>query len=253
MWLEYIRFPLGILENITTNEKGFNGIKLKNLYIIRDSNNRFIAKCGPVEYINISNKEKITTAFEITINEAQFKSFNEQTKQNIILHELGHALGIGIYWSQELTNGEHYIKNNLLRGTDEGFLNCLNGYRNITNNSNYNNIPLEDIGGVGTTNGHFEDSTRADNNITYEGTPNEIMRGFINDVISKTLKVTEVSIGALLDFGYERNNPDISGVNTLELANTLHLDNIEKNNYSNQLIKLDNCLDCVCNLHRSSF
>ena len=79
------------------------------------------------------------------------------------------------------------------------------------------------------------------------------MRGFINDVISKTLKVTEVSIGALLDFGYERNNPDISGVNTLELANTLHLDNIEKNNYSNQLIKLDNCLDCVCNLHRSSF
>lgn len=75
--------------------------------------------------------------------------FTEEQLQDIVIHEMGHTLGLGPLWA---ANG--FVNANGNYGYD-GF--ALAQYRRESGNFFTNEIPIEQDGGGGTAGGHWED------------------------------------------------------------------------------------------------
>jgi hypothetical protein len=233
-WSTYIKFNSGVYANIrSTYDVNFNGIYLlplvssdpitpqnpygtpDGLTLFNDPSDGTIAYCGVYEFwdliTNYSSVKFNTLNFYIGINEYYKDLYSESDWVSILTHELGHALGIGIYWDPWFDNkggvspSGHFLDGN-------AYLNAKSGYKNIINNGqNYTKIPLEDYGSTGTAGGHWENSFRSTSypnsgGLSYPGLQNELMIGYI----SSNLKISKLSIGALVDFGYEEVNPGAS-------------------------------------------
>ena len=104
----------------------------------------------------------------------------------VILHEMGHVLGIGTLWSelgllQPSGRDQHFIgqaavaEYNAIFGTTGNF------------------VPVETDGGPGTAGGHWDEEILI----------NELMTGFLNDGTENPL--SRITIGSLQDMGYEVN------------------------------------------------
>lgn len=218
-WEQYIRFNPQVWDAIKAHSlfsSLFNGIYLlsNKLTMFNDSSDGTIAYCGIYNYwdlVTTSSSVKFNAInIELGINQAYQNYYSEAEWVDVLTHELGHGLGIGIFWIPELqTNGSVPPSNHFLNGS--AYLNCRNGYRQVINNSViYNKIPLEDFGSTGTAGGHWENSFRSadypySDNVLYPGLINELMIGYINE--GGNMKISPISIGALKDFGYEELNP----------------------------------------------
>jgi hypothetical protein len=102
---------------------------------------------------------------------------------DVILHEMGHVLGIGTIWEElEFQNGAEYTGPN-----------ALAEYRTLTGNPNAAFVPVETDGGPGTAFGHWDE----------EIFDNELMTGFLNSGVPNP--ISRMTIGALKDFGYGVN------------------------------------------------
>src|ERR1044072_1851119 len=112
--------------------------------------------------------------------------FANGTWTNVILHEMGHILGIGTLWTTlGLKNGPSgdYIGTNGLRE-----------YRTLSGNPSAASIPIEHDGGQGTANAHWdEDRFNA-----------ELMTGFIEPA-SVAMPISRMTVGSLQDMGYAVN------------------------------------------------
>lgn len=104
------------------------------------------------------------------------------TLVDVILHEMGHVLGLGTVWDQRgLKSGEFaYTGQNALRE-----------YRTLSGNPNATSIPLETTGGPGTAGGHWSDATFGQ----------ELMTGYAGG----TMALSRMTIGSLQDIGYGVN------------------------------------------------
>jgi len=105
----------------------------------------------------------------------------------VILHEMGHVLGIGTIWD---TLG-------LVENGPGGTINftgptAVGAYQTIFGVSD-NFVPVETDGGPGTAGGHWDEETF----------DNELMTGFLNGGVSNP--ISTVTIGALADMGYTVN------------------------------------------------
>jgi Ca2+-binding RTX toxin-like protein len=105
----------------------------------------------------------------------------------VILHEMGHVLGIGTIW-QELglltgkgTSNPQYI------GTK-----AVTEYNAIFG-LNVSSIPVESTGGQGTADAHWRESVLG----------NELMTGFLNSGIENPL--SRITVASLADLGYQVN------------------------------------------------
>jgi hypothetical protein len=110
---------------------------------------------------------------------------NDGSLGDVILHEMGHVLGIGTLWSDK-----HLITG--AGGTDPFFTGTeavtrfdMIGGMSFTGNK----IPVENRGGEGTRDGHWRESVFG----------KELMTGYIN---SGTNPMSVVTIGSLQDLGY---------------------------------------------------
>ncbi|MDR9395555.1 MAG: pre-peptidase C-terminal domain-containing protein, partial [Roseovarius sp.] len=101
--------------------------------------------------------------------------------QDVIIHEMGHVLGIGTLWEFLGLSGN-------FRYTGAS---ALNEYRTLADPS-ATSVPVEDDGGRGTAGGHWEESIFT----------NELMTGFID---SPPNPLSRLTIGALEDLGYGVN------------------------------------------------
>ena len=198
-----------------------------------------------------------TDTLYFAINDRWRNSFTHEEWVDVLTHELGHGLGIGQFWASWMNqvdvNGDGSPDNqgavpptnNFLDGS--AYVNCRNGYTKVINNQiNYAKIPVEDYGGSGTNNAHFENNHRPSTytgggGITYPGLENELMLGTI--VYGGIMKISPVTIGALVDFGYQEVNP---GNN----EGFVHLDNGTSTLLASKQIgqivkkiKLHNCCD----------
>ena len=112
--------------------------------------------------------------------------FANGTWTNVILHEMGHILGIGTLWTTlGLKNGPSgdYIGTNALRE-----------YRTLSGNSSATSIPIEHDFGAGTANAHWdEDRFNA-----------ELMTGFI-EAAGVAMPISRMTVGSLQDMGYTVN------------------------------------------------
>jgi subtilisin-like proprotein convertase family protein len=107
---------------------------------------------------------------------------------NVIVHEMGHVLGIGTLW-QRL---------GLLRGVGSSnptFLgtNANREFRKLVGGSS-RGVPVENTGGAGTAGGHWRETVFG----------HELMTGFLNSGVNP---VSRMTIASLQDMGY-KVNPD---------------------------------------------
>jgi hypothetical protein len=172
----------------------------------------FVSACGPVQGINIIDNDpndiKVNAInFQLFVNtyynEPQW-GFTDSDWINTIAHELGHALGIGIYWN---TLNEFWLDGNKYQLAS-------NAYNTIIEDTNNNRklLPLEDSGGPGTRSAHWEDNNRLasypdSDGFDYPGCDFDIMIGFYQ--VGNPIKISNLSKQFLLDIGYESTGLEI--------------------------------------------
>lgn len=103
---------------------------------------------------------------------------------NVVLHEMGHVIGIGSLWSfqglaADLTTGDPYFVG---PSAQMAFAAALTTYLGQA-------VPIENTGGAGTRGGHWRESVLA----------NELMTGFLNTGVNPLSAITTAS---LRDQGY---------------------------------------------------
>ncbi|MGB7415610.1 MAG: leishmanolysin-related zinc metalloendopeptidase [Thermosynechococcaceae cyanobacterium] len=106
--------------------------------------------------------------------------------EDVILHEMGHVLGIGTIWGNlDLVTGQG--------GSDPRFLGAqATAEYNSLFGVNEGSVPVANVGGTGTRDAHWRESTFG----------NELMTGQINSGINP---ISRVTIGSLADLGYTVN------------------------------------------------
>ena len=105
--------------------------------------------------------------------------------EDVIVHEMGHVLGIGTIWRQKgLLTGAG--------GSDPRFTGrgATTEYNRIFGR-NESSVPVENRGGQGTPDGHWRESVF----------DNELMTGFLNSGVSNPL--SRITVASLGDLGYE--------------------------------------------------
>ena len=226
-WENYIKFNPQIVDAIRAYiDPSFNGIYLRASSVSNLGGSSFIATCGPYNYVDL---QPITEGvrfnslnFDININ-TYFApgnppyNFTQTDWVNILTHELGHALGIGIYWDPDFEpQGAVPPQNYFLSGAY--YPGIQQAYNTITGVSR-DLTPLEDTGGEGTSSAHWENNYRdasytGGGGLTYPGLLNELMIGSYNSETNYVMST--LSISALKDFGYKELNPGTSeGVPTI--------------------------------------
>lgn len=117
-------------------------------------------------------------------------AFMEQSGQlvNVILHEMGHVLGIGTLWELKgLVQGAG-SSNPTFTGSA-----AMQAYSEIFGLSGPTAVPLANTGSAGTRDSHWRESIF----------DNELMSGFLN--ASEANPISRVTIGSLQDLGYQVN------------------------------------------------
>jgi Ca2+-binding RTX toxin-like protein len=122
-----------------------------------------------------------------------------------ILHEMGHALGFGIIWSDlGLISGA--------TGPDPQFLGPLSIQEyNLRFGTNVTGVPVENMGGAGTADAHWRESVLT----------TELMTGFLDPGVANP--ITRLTVAQFADIGYQ---VDFAAADSINLTSSLSSANI---------------------------
>ena len=112
--------------------------------------------------------------------------------REVVLHEMGHVLGIGSLWGAEGLLADPSLPNNPTADPHFTGAQALAAF-NAVGGAAYNGgekVPVEDTGGVGTADVHWRESVFQ----------SELMTGFVN---LQSNPLSAVTIGSLADQGYQ--------------------------------------------------
>ena len=212
-WYKYIKYNSTNRSTIASETSGWNGLRLENgeYTFYTNSASSTIASSGPIYVKPLGGKKYVSISFQLNINDHHRTKANPLTENNwidTITHELGHALGIGLYWNADVVPGATSPVDFFLDGTVYTLGQAA--YNAITSQTR-SKMPLENTGGGGTASAHWEDSFRPASaagslGVSYPGLSNELMVGYIvNNMV-----MSRLTIKTLVDFGYEEINPGTS-------------------------------------------
>jgi len=137
-WSIYMSYNPSIVADIKglNGWSSWNGLALapSKYTLYNDQAVSIIASCGPWDYVDLQTNgagvQFNSLTFQLNINNYYLNIFSSSDWLNIITHELGHALGIGIYWNSSLASmGAVPPVDYFLNG--EAYINCKNAYNNI--------------------------------------------------------------------------------------------------------------------------
>lgn len=162
---------------------------------------------------------------------------------HVLLHEIGHILGIGTLWwdgdenrtGSPLTsyddNGTtkyYYTGTNALREYKSYF-----AYYNGSYNDSFVGIPIEDDGGSGTAEGHAEEGVslvssdnRYINRIFHPGLGTELMTGWLDEAPASA-PLSKITLGFLEDMGYTVNY-NLADLYIMSWPSTTDANNLEQ-------------------------
>ncbi len=142
---------------------------------------------GSAGICGLRNGSLLPTAGIMEFDSADFVAGSTRTR-DVILHEMGHVLGIGGLWKAlGLVTGD------TTSGCDTTFYTGTHAKAEWAALGGTGNIPLETTGGPGTCEAHWKESNF----------DNEIMTGYRNSNVEN--KLSRMTIGALKDVGYSVN------------------------------------------------
>ena len=168
------------------------------------------------------------------------RSDNNSALYHVLLHEIGHILGIGTFWNMDGSPVTSYNDNGTTKYYYTGE-NALREYKSYIPTISHTivGLPIEDNGGSGTQNVHPEEGqegtsssdNRFINNFFHPGLDNELMSGWMEGNPDST-PLSRISLGFLEDMGF--------GVNYNQVDN--YEINIDQN-YVNSIYNMSNWLD----------
>ena len=224
-WSEYIKYNPTTKTLIQSEFFGWDGLELASYQEENNPSSPTIASCGPYHYIDLQSGPGVqfnSISFAITINKYYQNLYNSQDWINILTHELGHALGIGIYWNPFFdSSGGVSPVNYFLNGS--AYVQTQSAYNSITNLTR-NKVPLESSGSSGTASAHWEDnyrnaSTIGAGGLNYPGISGELMNGYYSQ--GSNLLISNLSIKSLVDLGYQEVNPGSNEGNPIVVSSSL--------------------------------
>lgn len=113
---------------------------------------------------------------------------------SVILHEMGHVLGIGSYWfTKNLLDTATVAGDPIFTGQQsQGAFSSLGG-----NACGCRPVPVENTGGAGTRHSHWRENPSAAGKS--DGLRNELMTGFLNSGVNPLSRIT---VNSLRDIGF---------------------------------------------------
>jgi hypothetical protein len=226
-WNTYMRINSTVVASIRDVDPTWQGIRI-NSYTTINSSGSYIAACGVNNFYDLVGDSKFCTdSFNLYVNLYYAPTggtvpFSLTDWANVMTHELGHALGIGIYWQSSFeAYGSQPPVSNFLNASAYSSLSAA--YGALVNGKP--KVALESTGGSGTNSAHWENDFRSSAatgslGFNYPGLTNELMVGYYSTL--STYKLSQVSIKSLVGFGYEEKNPGASEGNPT-IANSLVL------------------------------
>jgi len=166
------------ISDITSPTYGFIDDLLIDASVVTiDGVGNILGQAGPDEFRSVSGlPDHGIMQFDVADVQSMFSN---GLLLDVILHEMGHVLGIGTLWaSKGLKSGFNYVG-----------ANAVAEYKTLTGNAGATSVPLETTGGSGTAGSHWSESVFA----------NELMTGFIGGTFNPLSRLT---IASLKDLGY---------------------------------------------------
>jgi hypothetical protein len=185
-WRNSAAYRQDAYESVTGLLPGWRGLELEN-YTEINADNGYLASCGVNLYIEDGSLLN-AVSFNLQVNLFYAPELTQQEWNDIMTHEMGHGLGIGIFWT---------ASSFFLNGTS--YPNTQTAYNGITSLERAK-TPLETSGGSGTASAHWEDDYRTSDGTGYYGVVDELMVGAL---VPGGMVLSDLSLGALKDFGYE--------------------------------------------------
>jgi hypothetical protein len=154
-----------------------------------------------------------TSSGFIALSQASYNSMISETREDgnttlyyVLMHEIGHIIGIGPYFGHNNSPRVAYEENGVTKYYYTG-ANALAKYKMYMNDASLVGIPIEDDGGAGTVNVHPEEhiidsKTRHIGGHPHKGLDEELMTGWTESG-NTIMPLSAVSIGFLEDMGYD--------------------------------------------------
>lgn len=185
-WRDSSAYKQEVYDAVVGLLPSWRGLELNN-YTEINADNGYLAACGVNLYVQDGSLLN-AVSFDLQVNKFYESELTTQEWDDVMAHEMGHGLGIGIFW----TASSFFLP-------AASYPSVQTAYNTITSLER-TKTPLETSGGSGTASAHWENDHRTSEGIGYHGVVDELMVGAL---VSGGMVLSELSLGALEDFGYE--------------------------------------------------
>lgn len=165
----------------------------------------------------------------------------------VVLHEIGHILGIGQFWSTSFSAPlSTYTEDSTTKYYYTG-TNAVEQYKSYLTNPEKNlvlGIPVEDEGGTGTKNVHPEEGLEAGvstddryiNGVFHPGLNTELMTGWMDGTPDDT-PLSRITLGFLADQGYNVNYNDAESFSIIYTNMSYNFDTLRNSGQTDEQIQ----------------
>ena len=165
----------------------------------------------------------------------------------VVLHEIGHILGIGQFWSTSFSAPlSTYTEDSTTKYYYTG-TNAVEQYKSYLTNPEKNlvlGIPVEDEGGTGTKNVHPEEGLetgvstddRYINGVFHPGLNTELMTGWMDGSPDDT-PLSRITLGFLADQGYNVNYDDAESFSIIYTNMSYNFDTLRNSGQTDEQIQ----------------
>jgi hypothetical protein len=157
-----------------------------------DGRGGVLGSAGPCR-VRGASQRYLTIAGSMTFDSEDLQAMSTASLENVILHEMGHVLGIGTLWSMQGYLRLPTSSNGVGADTHFNGPAAIEAFDDLggTAYTSGAKVPVENRqGGSGTLDAHWRESVFA----------NELMTGFLNGGANP---LSAVTIGSLSDLGYD--------------------------------------------------
>lgn len=185
-WRNSCSYKMWVYEGVKSMLSGWEGLEMER-YTEISSDNGYLASCSANLHVRATGVIN-AVSFRLQVNSFYFSKLTPEEWGDVITHQMGHALGLGIFWMSPLT----FL-------SKEHFPYLQSSYNSLTSKE-HDKTPLEDLKCMDSPSVHWADSPSVFEGVSYCGLENEIMGGRHS---SKKMFISELSLAALKDFGYK--------------------------------------------------